>query len=120
MGWGTLAGLLRVLRSTLVLLSFGACTAEPACIDGIGRTCGTNADCDQGDGCREIVGRGFFCAPPDGSGVRIVNSALSSVTLSEGVTARGLSVRNGRFRGLPRAAGITTESRITVVEGDLK
>ena len=111
--------MLRLLRPTLLLLCFAACTAEPSCIDGIGRVCRTNADCDAGDGCREIVGRGFFCARPDGSGIRIVNSSLSSVPLTEGATETGITLRAGRFRSLPRATGIT-ENRITVVEGDLR
>lgn len=102
-----------------MLLCFAACTAEPSCIDGLGRTCRSNADCDDGDGCREIVGRGFFCAPPDGSGVRVVNSTLSSVVLSQGNTENGITLRNGRFRSLPRATG-TTEGGVTLVEGELK
>ena len=103
----------------MFLLCFAACTAEPSCVDGLGRTCRTNADCEDGDACREVVGRGFFCVPPDGSGVRIVNSSLSAVVLTEGTTESGVTVRNGRLRSLPRATGIT-EDRITVVEGDLR
>lgn len=111
--------MLRLLRPTLLLLGLAACTAERSCVDGLGRACRSNADCDSGDGCREIVGRGFFCVPPDGSGVRIVNSSLSSIVLSQGSTADGITVRNGRFRSLTRATG-TTADGITVVEGDLK
>jgi hypothetical protein len=111
--------LLRAVRLSLLLCGLASCTAEPSCVDGLGRPCASNAECDDGDTCRELVGRGFFCTAPDGSGTQVLNGQVSTVPVSSGLTEDGVEVRAGRFRALPRAIG-STEDGITVIEGDLR
>lgn len=105
------------------LIGLASCTAEPSCVDTAGRPCAKNEDCAP-DVCRQVVGEGagFFCAPPDGSNIRIVNASLSAAPQAEGKTEApsnpSVSLRNGRFRSMPTAEGRT--STFTLVEGDMR
>lgn len=112
---------MRLLRPgpLLLLVGLAACTAEPSCIDGFARPCASSQDCQAGDACRELPGRGSVCVAPDGSGTRIVGGHVSTTPVAEGRTEEGVVLKNARFRSLPLAIG-RTEEGITVVQGDLR
>ena len=80
--------------------------------------CSTSLDCDEGDGCVQGA-NGFFCAPPDDSGLRVQFGTFDGVPRLSGRSATGLVLRNGGLTSKPWVTG-RSASGLTVIGGDLR